>query len=260
MSRNRMDILQQAAQALSQGDASIFEKVMVRDFYNYSPPAGEETAPEVFSRLTADILAAFPDLSVSVADFSENSDEVSFNLTVGGTHENSLWGAPGSGSSGSWTSAASVRFSGDKFALHWPNLALPDLMPALRQIGMVPPPEDMDKPPKHPVSFPEVLISIIFTGQMAPKPCSHLDEIKVTQPDTDVCQKCIDSDDSWPALRMCLICGSVGCCDTSVNKHAKAHYEETGHSLMRSIRLEESWVWCYADNSMFPGKILENYS
>jgi uncharacterized UBP type Zn finger protein len=56
---------------------------------------------------------------------------------------------------------------------------------------------------------------------------------------------------------MCLTCGFVGCCDTSKNKHMKAHYEETGHPLFRSIRLQESWVWCYEDNAFFSGKILE---
>jgi hypothetical protein len=39
----------------------------------------------------------------------------------------------------------------------------------------------------------------------------------------------------------------------------KAHYEETGHPIFRSIRLDESWVWCYEDNAFFSGKILEKY-
>jgi predicted ester cyclase len=255
----KKETIWQAARAISQGDSSAYERFMTRDFYNYSPPAGEETAPEVFGRIMADISAAFPDLSVTVADFSEDGDEVSFNMTLSGTHSNNLWGAPGSGKSGSWTSAAAVRFSGDKFAFHWPELAVPDVLGALRQIDLVPPPEDMDKPPKHPISLPEVLIKTLFMGQMADKECSHLENIKVTQTDTDVCHQCIEAGDIWPALRMCLTCGYVGCCDTSKNKHMKAHYEETGHPLFRSIRLQESWVWCYADNAMFSGKILENY-
>ena len=31
------------------------------------------------------------------------------------------------------------------------------------------------------------------------------------------------------ALRMCLTCGHVGCCDSSIGKHATKHFEETGH-------------------------------
>ena len=45
----------------------------------------------------------------------------------------------------------------------------------------------------------------------------------------------------------------MGCCDTSTNTHTKRHAEETGHVLMRSIRLDEGWGWCYADNA-FIGK------
>jgi uncharacterized UBP type Zn finger protein len=46
---------------------------------------------------------------------------------------------------------------------------------------------------------------------------------------------------------MCLICGYVGCCDMSKNKHATAHFKSTSHPLIRSIEPRESWVWCYVD-------------
>jgi hypothetical protein len=124
---NRNSILQETAQAISLGDQGVYERVMLSDFYNYSPSAGEESAPEVTGRLMADIRAAFPDLTVSVDNLNQEGDEVTFNLTLSGTHSNNLWGAPGSGISGSWRSAAAVRFSGDKFALHWPELAVPEI-------------------------------------------------------------------------------------------------------------------------------------
>ncbi len=256
---NMSEILQEAAQAINQGDQGVYERVMLNDFYNYSPAAGEESAPEVFGRIMADFQAAFPDLTVEVSDFREEGDDVCFTMTLSGTHRYDLWGAPGSGISGSWTSAAAVRFSGDKFAIHWPELAVPQIMGAMRQFDLVQPPEDMDKPPKYPVSLPEILIKTLFTGQIADKPCSHLQDIKVTDTDLQVCPQCVESGDIWPGLRMCLTCGFVGCCDTSKNKHMKAHYEETGHPLMRSIRLEESWIWCYADNAMFSGRHLDKF-
>jgi uncharacterized UBP type Zn finger protein len=109
----------------------------------------------------------------------------------------------------------------------------------------------MDLPPPHPVVIPEIIFKVIFTGQVADKPCSHLGMVQVTEPTTDVCQQCVESGDIWPALRMCLVCGFVGCCDTSVNKHMKAHYQETGHPIFRSIRMDEGWVWCYEDNAFF---------
>jgi len=50
--------------------------------------------------------------------------------------------------------------------------------------------------------------------------CTHLDQITVTQTDTHVCEECIKLGDRWVHLRMCLVCGHVGCCDSSKNKHA----------------------------------------
>jgi uncharacterized UBP type Zn finger protein len=44
---------------------------------------------------------------------------------------------------------------------------------------------------------------------------------------------------------MCLICGFVGCCDTSKNKHMLAHVRESGHPIIRSIQHGEAWIWCY---------------
>jgi len=43
---------------------------------------------------------------------------------------------------------------------------------------------------------------------------------------------------------MCLTCGHVGCCDSSIGKHATKHFEETGHAVMKSIP-EDIWKWCY---------------
>lgn len=80
--------------------------------------------------------------------------------------------------------------------------------------------------------------------------CAHFDRIQITETDTDVCPQCVESGDDWVHLRMCLTCGAVGCCDDSVNKHATAHFEETGHPLIRSIEPHEDWRYCYLDSSL----------
>ena len=50
---------------------------------------------------------------------------------------------------------------------------------------------------------------------------------------------------------MCLSCGHVGCCDSSRGRHATAHFEATGHPLMRSTEPGETWAWCYVDREVF---------
>ncbi len=78
--------------------------------------------------------------------------------------------------------------------------------------------------------------------------CSHLDQINDVEPGTDGCEECLKTGDSWVHLRMCLICGHVGCCDSSKNKHASRHFNETGHPIMQSAQPDEDWRWCFVDN------------
>ncbi|HEX8973192.1 Na+/H+ antiporter [Oryzihumus sp.] len=49
-------------------------------------------------------------------------------------------------------------------------------------------------------------------------------------------------------LRLCLTCGKVGCCDSSVGRHAERHFTETGHPVVRSFEPGEAWRWCYVDD------------
>jgi uncharacterized UBP type Zn finger protein len=80
--------------------------------------------------------------------------------------------------------------------------------------------------------------------------CSHLNQIQVTTTDTHVCPECVEKGDHWVHLRLCLICGHVGCCDSSKNKHSTKHFRNTKHPLIRSIEPGEAWVWCFVDDMM----------
>ncbi|WP_290963226.1 UBP-type zinc finger domain-containing protein [Gracilimonas sp.] len=71
--------------------------------------------------------------------------------------------------------------------------------------------------------------------------------IKVVNTAEDVCPDCVEQDSSWVHLRMCMTCGYVGCCDSSPNKHARAHFEESHHPIIRSVEPGEEWRWCYID-------------
>ena len=55
--------------------------------------------------------------------------------------------------------------------------------------------------------------------------------------------------DVWVHLRLCLSCGHVGCCDSSKNKHATAHFRESGHPIVQSHQPGETWRWCYVDET-----------
>lgn len=87
---------------------------------------------------------------------------------------------------------------------------------------------------------------------MAPT-CDHLDqaEPEVAPSDADGCHECLQTGDRWVHLRLCAVCGHVGCCDSSPNRHATAHHGDSGHPLIRSFERDEDWWYCYADDVMF---------
>jgi len=77
--------------------------------------------------------------------------------------------------------------------------------------------------------------------------CTHRDQIREVSPSAEGCEECLAMGDSWVHLRLCRICGHVGCCDSSKNRHATRHFHATGHPIMRSFEQGEEWSWCYID-------------
>jgi len=77
--------------------------------------------------------------------------------------------------------------------------------------------------------------------------CTHLDEIGNVTVHAHVCEDCVKQGDTWVHLRVCLVCGYVGCCDSSKNTHATKHFHAAGHPLVQTIEPGEDWVWCYVD-------------
>ena len=77
--------------------------------------------------------------------------------------------------------------------------------------------------------------------------CGHLDTLQPVYPSAKGCEDCLRIGGRWVHLRLCMICGHVGCCDSSPNRHASRHYGETTHPVVRSLERGESWGWCFAD-------------
>ena len=77
--------------------------------------------------------------------------------------------------------------------------------------------------------------------------CKHLHEIQDVKPGAKGCEDCLKIGGRWVHLRLCLSCGHVGCCDSSPNKHATAHFHAAKHPIVRSFEPGEDWRWCYVD-------------
>jgi uncharacterized UBP type Zn finger protein len=80
--------------------------------------------------------------------------------------------------------------------------------------------------------------------------CDHLDHRPNPEPapsTPDGCTDCLLGGTRWVHLRLCESCGHVGCCDSSPERHATAHFHAVGHPVIRSFEPGESWRWCYVD-------------
>jgi tellurite resistance protein TerC len=95
------------------------------------------------------------------------------------------------------------------------------------------------------VMLVSVVASLLFPSKTPV--CTHRSEIAAVSPNTQGCEECLQTGERWVQLRMCLKCGHVGCCDSSKNKHATAHFKTTGHPIMQTLQPGESWKWCYVD-------------
>ena len=104
------------------------------------------------------------------------------------------------------------------------------------------------------IMLSSVIASLLFPRReealAARKTCTHLDRVADAAPRTDGCEECLRGGERWVHLRLCMSCGHVGCCDSSPNKHASAHFRATGHPVMRSLEPGERWKWCYVDRVM----------
>jgi len=82
--------------------------------------------------------------------------------------------------------------------------------------------------------------------------CPHVPDLPRPEPAplSETCLECLAAGTHPVQLRLCLVCGHVGCCDSSPRQDATAHFKETGHAVMRSFEAGESWRWCFEDGSI----------
>lgn len=86
---------------------------------------------------------------------------------------------------------------------------------------------------------------------MADDLTAHID--LTAAPSGSGCVECLASDGWWFHLRRCAACGHVGCCDSSPNKHASAHYRDSGHRIMQSFEPGEDWFYDFATDEAYMG-------
>ena len=92
----------------------------------------------------------------------------------------------------------------------------------------------------------------VVTTRIAGERCDHVDRVRAVTPGAAGCEECLASGERWVHLRLCLICGHVGCCDSSPHRHARVHAHDAGHPIARSMEAGEHWAWCFEDRVTLP--------
>lgn len=92
----------------------------------------------------------------------------------------------------------------------------------------------------------------VFHPHLPHDGCEHVEEARSVTATSPGCAECMEDGTRWVHLRVCLVCGHVGCCDSSPRRHARAHFHDTGHALMASLEPGEAWAWCFVDRVTHP--------
>ena len=67
------------------------------------------------------------------------------------------------------------------------------------------------------------------------------------------CVECLAAGGWWFHLRRCAECGHIGCCDSSPQQHASAHFHKTAHPIIASFEPGEEWFYNYVTEDFVEG-------
>jgi uncharacterized UBP type Zn finger protein len=85
---------------------------------------------------------------------------------------------------------------------------------------------------------------------MTQRPCAHITAITtVLTAQRRECEECVKTGSRWMHLRTCQECGTTRCCNSSPNKHASKHADESGHPVVASAEPGERWLYCFPDDA-----------
>ena len=85
-----------------------------------------------------------------------------------------------------------------------------------------------------------------------PDGCTHVDPHHRSRHRATAARSASPAGGGGCTCALCMSCGHIGCCDSSPNRHATAHWHaHADHPVIRSFEPGEDWWWCYADDLFF---------
>lgn len=106
-------------EAYHENAPGIIDEIFTADFVCHLPGGAEVRGPEGYKERIAATLAAFPDFRKREEMLVVDGDEGAVLYRWSGTHEGEFMGIPATGKRVETTSAALLRFEGDRLAEMW---------------------------------------------------------------------------------------------------------------------------------------------
>ncbi len=135
---NKAIIRRYVEEVQSRGNLALLDEIAAPTFVNHSSPPGVPPTLDGVKQLAQQVLAAFPDGTMTIEDMVAEGDKVVTRKTFRGTHQGTYLGLPPTGRRVEVALIDVVRFEEGKAAEHWLEW---DTFGMLQQLGALPAPE-----------------------------------------------------------------------------------------------------------------------
>lgn len=133
--QNKRIVERFAQQFKNEGNHDIVDELFAPDFVHHFPDPRLPAGTAALRGLGATVVAAFPDVKVTVEELIGEGDLVVERTTARATHTGEFQGVPATGKPVQWTETHVYRLKDGKIAELWPQI---DLLSLLAQIGALP--------------------------------------------------------------------------------------------------------------------------
>ena len=130
------------SQAFNQGDLTVIDAVMAVDGVTRTLSSGVTTGRIGFKHLIASIRTAFPDVHWTIENEIAEGDQLAAYLTMRGTHRGTFLGHRPTGRAVDVQGTIFARIEHGQLVEGW---MLMDRLGLLQQLGVVPPPRDIQR-------------------------------------------------------------------------------------------------------------------
>lgn len=133
-------------EVVNQGKFDVVDELFDPGYVDHSAPPGAPAGLEGVKAVFGMFRAGFPDVKFTIDNMVADGDVVATLVHGEGTNTGDFMGMPASNKAARWRSVGFFRVKDDKIVEHW---GIPDLLGLLIQIGVIPPPPNVESAKSH---------------------------------------------------------------------------------------------------------------